>query len=373
MSKAAVLVLEDGTVFEGRSVGYEGLASGKIVPYAGVSGFPDVMTDPSYLGKMLCFTYPQVGNPGVGAADYQSDRPWTSAAIMREICPIKANRLGEMTFGEFLQQHQIPGIDSIDTRRLTRTLYENGPRFAVLGAGRHADPKKLADHLASLDPNVLPDGEYAVRRAQKWTTPGGDGEEARRYRVVVHDFGVKRGFIRRLGEVGCEVRLVPCDHPAKDSLADDVDGVVFSAGPGDPAGMAKAIKTAEAIIGKKPVWGVGVGAGVVALAAGAKTLVDGRGRYGAQAVGRRDEPSGEMTMQCRDFWIDPDSLAPAKLDMSHFHLNDKTVEGFESDERAIMGVLFHPEAEPGSRDSLYLFNRFAEMLHAKKSKWLGLL
>lgn len=373
MANIAVLVLEDGSVFHGRSVGYEGQAAGKLVAYAGVSGFPDLMTDPSYHEKMVCFTYPHVGNPGVGPGDYQSEKPHAVAAVMREICPVKANRLGEETFGEFLKRHRIPGIDSVDTRRLAGLLHEKGPLLAALGGGEYADEKALRKLMDGWDPSGPAAREFATARARKWDDLSAAGDEARRFRVVVHDFGVKRGFLRRLGALGCEVKLVPHDHPAKDSLADDIDGVVFSAGPGDPGAELKAIKAAEAVIGKKPLWGVGVGAGVIALAAGADIRVDGRGHYGAQAVGRRDEPSGEMTTQCHDFWIVPDSLGPAGLEMSHFHLNDKSIEGFESEDKALMGVLFHPEAEPGSRDSLYLFDRFGEMMQARQPIWQGLL
>lgn len=373
MATPATLVLADGTVFKGVAVGHHGRAAATLVSFACVTGFPDVMTDPSYHDKMLLFTYPHIGNAGVGQADYQSDNVHAKAIICREVSAIKANRLGEMTFDEFLKKHEIPGIVGIDTRHIARIIYENGPQQAAVGCGKHADPKSLLAFLKEHDFAAPLKRDFATAKARMYNKLEDSGENPRRWKVAVYDFGVKRGFLRRLEKMGCEIKLLPHAATAKDALEESVDGVVFSAGPGIPSDEKKAIKTASEIIGKKPLWGIGVGAGILALAAGAEITVDGRGHYGEHGVGRRDEPSGEMTMQCHDFWLKQDSLSAAKLEMSHYHLNDKSVVGFESEELGMMATLFHPEAEPGPRDSLYLFERFEVMMQHRKKKWLGLI
>ena len=366
MSDPAVLLLADGTVFTGRAIGAIGRTRGNLVAYAGAFGFPDVMTDPSYLGKMICFTYPHVGNPGVGPDDFQSEMPMAAAAICHEVCPIKANRLGKWTFSEFLANYGIPGIDDIDTRSLSRIIYEKGCVAAALGSGSHADPDALAAWLREPADDTHSTREYATRTPHAWQNPNGGADGKAKWNVVVHDFGVKLGFLRRLTDMGCAVTLVPHDHPAADSLAGDVDGVVFSAGPGAPAAETKAIESAKAILGKKPLWGVGIGAGILALAAGAKIASDGACHYGEHGVGRSGEPLAEMAMLACDFSIAPDSLAPARLDVTHFHLNSQAVMGYKSDALGLMANLYHPESEPGPRDNLYLFERFGDLMRSRK-------
>lgn len=364
MSKPAVLLLEDGSEFHGAALGHDGAASGVMVCYAGASGFPELMTDPAYRGKMLCFTYPHVGNPGVNPDDLQSDRVHVHGVAMREISRIKANRLGKETMNEFLRRNGVPGVEGIDTRKLTRTLAEKGPLAAAIGTGVHADAKALVKLLAVGRATGPMNRDFAVRNERRWHETGAAVPAAGGPRVVVYDFGVKRGFVRRLAEAGCAVRLAPSDFPAADAVRDDVDGVVFSSGPGLPENEAAAVETAKAILGKKPLWGVGLGAGIVAAAAGAKTHADGRGHYGHQSVGRAGGPNGEMAMLCVDFRMDGDSLGAAGLDPTHIHLNDKSIVGFASAGLRAMGCLFHPESEPGPRDSLYMFGRFIDMMRA---------
>lgn len=362
ITQPAILLLENEEPFIGSSAGHEGMAAGIMVPGAGASGFPELLTDPSYHGKLVCFTFPHVGNPGVVPDDLQSERVQVRAAAAREFSRIKANRLGVETIGEFLERQHIPAIEGIDTRRIVEILSRRGLVRAVLGCGQFADTDALTRHFEA-GPEFWRVEHPGVREAESWR-PGLAGEErpAAGRRVVIYDFGVKLGFLRRLAELGCSVRIVPAGQPAEATLAEKPDGVVFSAGPGVPADWPEAVRAAEKVLGKVPIFAAGVGAGVVAAAAGAKIEVNGKAHFGGQPVGRPGGPSAEMTMQAHEFWIDYASLPGAGLGLTHYNLNDNSVEGFKCGPRRILGVLFHPEAEPGPRDSLYLFREFAGLM-----------
>ena len=362
MASPAILMLENEEPFFGRAMGHEGAARGMMVACGFAAGFPDLLTDPSYAGKIVCFTYPHVGNAGVVPDDLQSDRVAARAVIAKEFSRIKANRLGVETMDEFLKRQEIPAIEGIDTRTVTEIVARRGMVRAVLGCGKFADAKKLAKEFAKPDEAwAIPSG--GTTHPYEWKE-GAVGSP--KFKVVVHDFGVKKGFLRRLAGSGCKVTVVPAGYPADKTLADNPDGVVFSAGSGVPDRRLDALPAANGLIGKVALWGVGVGAGVLATAAGATIVVNGRGHFGVHPVGRPGGPSGEMTTQCREFWIEGESLPAAGLTQTHYHLNDGSVEGFKCDARRLMGQLFHPEAEPGPRDSLYLFDRFLKLMMAAR-------
>lgn len=358
MASPAILILENEEPFHGTAMGHEGLARGVIVSSTLTAGFPDLLTDPSYSGKLVCFTYPHVGNAGLVPGELQSDRVAARAVVAREFSRFKANRLGVETMDVFLKKNAVPAIEGIDTRRVTDIIRRRGLIRAVLGCGAYADVDALAAEFAKPDDawrSDFPgaDAPYEFK----------DGATASQRRsVVVYDLGVKRGFLRRLTELGCRVTVVPAVFPVEKAMESKPDGIVFSAGPGLPEQRPEALALAGALLGKIPLWGVGVGAGILAVAAGAKAVANGRGHFGVQPVGRPGGPSGEMTSQCHEFWIEGESLPGAGLAPTHIHLNDGTVEGFKCDDRRVMGTLFHPEAEPGPRDSLYLFDRFYELM-----------
>lgn len=357
MASPAILLLENEEPFLGRAMGHEGMAMGTMAACALAAGFPDLLTDPSYSGKIVCFTYPHVGNAGVVPDELQGDKVAARAVVAREFSRIKANRLGVETMDEFLKRNHIPAIEGVDTRTVAEIVARRGTVRAVVGCGKYADAKALAKEFAK-------DAAWAVKEAgtpKPYDWKEGVPADPRR-KVVVYDFGVKRGFLRRLAGMGCAVRVVPAGFPAGEALAAKPDGVVFSAGPGAPESRCEALPTAQALIGKVPLWGVGIGAGILAAAAGARTVTNGRSHIGVQPVGRSGGPAGEMTAQCHDFWIEGESLVAADLTQTHYHLNDGSVEGFKCDKRRLMGVLFHPESEPGPRDSLYLFDRFHAMM-----------
>ena len=356
MALPAILLLENEEPFYGRGLGPEGEAAGHMALSALTAGFPDLVTDPSYTGKLVCFTYPHVGNAGMVPDDLQGDCVAARGVIAREVCRFAANHLGVESMTEFLAKNKVPTIEGVDTRTVTEIVARRGLVRAVMGTGRFADATQLAKRFS--DPAAFAPVEAGTSKAYDYGVAAGSA----RYRVVVYDFGVKRGFLRRLEGMGCAVRVVPSGYPADKTLAERPDGVVFSAGTGTPETRREAVAVASALAGKLPLWGVGVGAGVVATAVGARCLVNGRSHMGIHPVGRAGEPSGEMTSQCHEFWIEGESLPGAGLELTHFHLNDGTVQGFRCERRRIMGQLFHPEAEPGPRDSLYLFDRFQEMM-----------
>lgn len=357
MALPAILLLEGEEPFIGVGRGYEGAACGVMALSALTAGFPDLITDPSYGGKIVCFTYPHVGNAGVVPQDLQSDRIAVHAVIAREFTPVAANRLAVETMDEFLRRNEVPAIEGIDTRTVAEIVARRGMIRAAMGTGRYADIGALSGMLSD-DASFFP-VKAGTEKPYAW-------EEgicvSPKFKVIVHDFGVKKGFLRRLAAMGCSVRVVPADQSVEKTMAEKPDGVVFSAGPGIPDMHSEAVTADSAMLGKVPLWGVGVGAGVLAVAMGAVTVTNGRGHFGIHPVGRNGEPSAEMTSQCREFWIEGESLPAAGLDQTHFHLNDGAVEGFKCDTRRAMGILFHPEAEPGPRDSLYLFDRFQEMM-----------
>lgn len=365
----AVLVLENEEPLHGIAVGYPGMAGGLMVTNAIAAGFPELVTDPAYGGLVVCFTYPHVGNAGVVPADLQSDRVHARAVVAREICKIAANRLGEESMPAFLKRHKVPGIEGLDTRRITEIVRSRGAVKAAVGCGEYADPAALAKELAAGLCDYTP---TPTRRAfAAWTPESHDGTvatsggAAKKKKVIVYDLGVKTGFLRRLAQLGLSVWLAPHDYPAADALRQGAAGVVFSSGPGSPADWQEAVKAARELAGKLPLFGTGLGAGVLAEAAGAKTRVESTGHHGTNPIGRVGSLTGEMTAQAHSFWLDEESLAASDLAVTHRHLNDKSVEGFACDKRGILGVLFHPEAEPGPRDGTYVFDRFAAMLREK--------
>lgn len=358
MAAPAILLLENEKPLHGVAMGFEGVARGVMATCALASGFPDLLTDPVYGGKMVCFTYPHVGNAGVVPGELQGDAVAATAVVAREFSKITANRLGVETMDAFLKRHRIPAIEDVDTRTIAEIVTRRGNVRAVLGCGRYADADALAREFANAAAWTAPAAGTSVAYDWRENVPTQPA-----CRVVVCDLGVKRGFLRRLAASGCAVRVLPANSTAIDILAEKPDGVVFSAGPGVPADRPAVLAAVHDLLGKLPLWGVGLGAGILAEAAGAKTTANARSHLGVHPVGRDGGFSGEMTVQCHEFWIDPASLAGAGLNRTHFNLNDGSVEGFASDGRRVMGVLFHPEAEPGPRDSLYLFERFRAMMN----------
>lgn len=358
MALPAILLLENEEPFYGWGVGPDGIAHGAMVASAFSMGIPDLLTDPAYGGKIVCFTYPHIGTAGVVPDDLQGDHVAARAVAAREIGRFAANSLGTEAMDAWLARNRIPAMEGLDTRGVTEIIARRGLVRAVMGTGKYADVDALAKEFAASG-DAWKIEHPGVKKPVDWT----EGAAAfAKCKVVVYDFGVKRGFLRRLAQRGCAVRVVPSGYPASKTLEENPDAVVFSSGVGVPESRLEAMPAAIKLLGMVPLWGVGVGAGVLAAAAGARTTVDGRGHYGVQPVNRIGTALGEMTVQAREFRIEEDSLDGAGLVPTHRNLNDDSVEGFKCDRRRLMGVLFNPEAEPGPHDSLYLFDRFMEMI-----------
>jgi carbamoyl-phosphate synthase small subunit len=358
MALPALLLLENEEPFPGFGVGEDGIARGVMVPCAFTAGIPDLLTDPSYTGKLVCFTYPHIGTSGVVPADLQSDAVAAMGIAAKEIGRMAANRLGEEAMSAWLTRNKIPAIEGLDTRSDTGILARRGLVRAVIGVGKYADAALLAGEFANAA--VWEVAKAGTDAPYDWKEGGSAGSGKK---IVVVDFGVKKGFLRRIAAGGRAVRVMPSASTPDAILAEKPDGVIFSAGNGTPGSRSEAMPAAGALLGKVPLWGIGVGAGLLAEAAGARSVINGCGHYGVQPVGRPGGASGEMTVQAHDFWIEGESLAGAGLEPTHVHLNDGSVEGFRCRERRLMGTLFHPESEPGPHDSLYCFDRFSEMLN----------
>jgi carbamoyl-phosphate synthase small subunit len=374
----AFLVLADGTVFEGEPYGARGITTGEAVFTTAMTGYQEVLTDPSYTGQLVAMTAPEIGNVGVNAADAESvdGKPHVSGFILRDASPLSSNYRSEQTLDAYLAQHGIVAISGIDTRKLTRHLRDHGSQNGAIGSGPHATVEELtgrakkAPDMSGLDlvKQVTPKQSYAFAEGRgEWRVSDGptrDGARARKreYNVVAIDYGVKKNILRCLVDAGCKVTVVPASTSAADILALSPDGVFLSNGPGDPAAVGYAVENLRGILGKKPIFGICLGHQLLALALGGKTYKLKFGHRGAnQPV--KDLATGriEITTQNHGFCVDLASL-PKGVESTHVHLNDGTSEGLAAKDLRAFSVQYHPEAAAGPHDSLYLFERFTALM-----------
>jgi carbamoyl-phosphate synthase small subunit len=352
----ALLVLADGAVFEGEAVGAAapgGVTTGEVVFNTVMSGYQEVITDPSYAGQVIAFTYPHIGNYGVAPDDDESRRPWCRGVVVRDLAPRPSSWRSVECLGDFLERHGVPGIAGIDTRRLTRHIREAGALPCAFGP---VDEKALLA-AAQAEP-----GTNGVDLATAVSTPQpyrvGDGP----LRVVAYDFGLKRAMLRRLGAMA-RVDVVPARTPAEEVLADRPDGVLISNGPGDPAALGYAVDTIATLLGQVPVFGICLGHQLLATALGGTTYKLSFGHHGGNHPVRRIESNGvEITSQNHNYAVADGSVPGA--DITHVNLNDGVVEGLRSRDLAAFGVQYHPEAGPGPHDAEYLFEEFRLLMEA---------
>ncbi|HEY1633988.1 MAG TPA: glutamine-hydrolyzing carbamoyl-phosphate synthase small subunit [Acidimicrobiales bacterium] len=354
----ALLVLADGAVFEGEAIGAalpDGVATGEVVFNTVMSGYQEVITDPSYAGQVIAFTYPHIGNYGVTPDDDESRRPWCRGIVVRDLASRPSSWRSVESLGDFLQRHGVPGIAGVDTRRLTRHIREAGALPCAFGP---ADEQTLLA-AAKAEP-----GTEGVDLATAVSTPRpyrvGDGP----LRVVAYDFGVKRAMLRRLGTMA-RVDVVPATTPAEEVLADRPDGVLVSNGPGDPAALGYAVDTIAALLGQVPVFGICLGHQLLATALGGKTYKMAFGHHGGNHPVRRIESEAvEITSQNHNYAVADGSVSGA--DVTHVNLNDGVVEGLRSRDVAAFGVQYHPEAGPGPHDAGYLFEEFRLLMEGAR-------
>lgn len=370
--KKAILALADGTIFEGTSFGRDGETVGEIVFNTSMTGYQEVLTDPSYKGQIVAMTYSQQGNYGVNDEDVESVHPWAEGLIVKEACLYPSNWRSTESLSSYLLRHGVTGISGIDTRALTRIIRDKGAMMGVISTIDH-DPKSLAMKAAKARGLVGVDlvKEVTCKRPYSWTEElwrmdGGyaaRGEDKKRFRVIAFDFGMKRNILRNLSSAGCDVKVVPGHTGYDEVLKQDPDGIFLSNGPGDPDAVPYAKETVRNLIGKKPIFGICLGHQILSLALGGKTYKLKFGHRGAnQPVKDLKTGKVEITAQNHGFSVDMDSLKGI-ADISHVNLNDNTVEGLNHKTLPIFSVQYHPEASPGPHDSQYLFGRFIEMMN----------
>ena len=371
----AVLALENGTWFQGTAAGAVGRAQGEVVFNTSMTGYQEILTDPSYSGQVVTMTCPQIGNYGVADLDVESVRPQVAGFVMREESPIASNWRANGTLREYLAEHGVVAIAGIDTRALTRVLRTAGVMRGVIATGT-ADPSEL---VAEAKQAPLMEGSDLVkavtcREAFDWSAepapPGFEMRPARSatgpLRVAAYDFGMKRNILRRFTAHGCDVRVYPADTPPRELLETKPDGVFLSNGPGDPAPLDYAVANARVLLDADiPTFGICLGHQVLALAMGARTYKLKFGHRGANhPVKNLATEQVEITSQNHGFAVDPESV-PDDVEVTHRNLYDGTVEGIRHTRRPAFSVQYHPEASPGPHDADYLFSMFLEEMERR--------
>jgi carbamoyl-phosphate synthase small subunit len=370
----AVLVLRDGRVFRGRALGAVGECSGEVIFNTAMSGYQEILTDPSYRGQIVTMTYPLIGNYGINEEDVESRRPWVNGFIVKEASPFPSSWRGRVSLDDYLTSHGIVGIQGIDTRALTRHLRDHGAQDGVVDS-TGADEAHLLERARALPGLVGRDLVREVTVDQPFTWREGVWDLARGYqqapasecKVAAFDAGIKLNILRQLVATGCDVTVVPASTSAAAVMEMKPDGVFLSNGPGDPEAVPYLVDSVRELLGKVPVFGICLGHQILGLAAGGRTYKLPFGHHGANHP-VKDLGTGkvEITSQNHGFAVDPDSVAKHGWEPSHVNLNDNTCEGLRHREWPVFSVQYHPEASPGPHDANYLFHRFRDLM--KRSK-----
>jgi carbamoyl-phosphate synthase small subunit len=377
LTRPAILALEDGSIFRGVAIGADGESSGEVVFNTSMTGYQEILTDPSYCRQIVTLTYPHIGNTGVNAEDAESNRTWAAGLVIRDLPLMASNFRSEQSLDQYLKANNIVGIADIDTRRLTRILREKGSQNGCVMAGENLDENKAlaaARAFPGLKGMDLAK-EVSVSERYHWRSTTwrlGEGYQDRAeadlpFHVVAYDFGVKLNILRMLVERGCRLTVVPAQTPAAEVLALNPDGVFLSNGPGDPEPCDYAIRAiGELLTSGVPLFGICLGHQLLALASGAKTLKMNHGHHGANhPVQDLDSGRVMITSQNHGFAVDEASL-PANLRATHKSLFDGTLQGIERTDVPAFSFQGHPEASPGPHDVAPLFDRFIEQMHARQ-------
>jgi len=364
---AALLVLEDGSTWPGLGFGAAGDAAGEIVFNTSLSGYQEILTDPSYHGQLITMTMPQIGNTGVNDEDEESDGIWARAMIVRELSPVVSNWRAQGSLPDYLAERGVPALTDVDTRALVRHIRTHGAMRAALSTSDPDPERLLAVARATRDMSGLDlAGEVSCAEAYEWPAEGaGRGDAAAgagggSWHVVAYDFGIKRNILRMLAARGCRVTVVPAATPAEAVLALAPDGVFLSNGPGDPAAVTYAIEAVRSLLGQAPIFGICLGHQILGLALGATTYKLKFGHRGGNQPVQVDQ-AVEISAHNHGFAVDPESL-PDGAAVTHVNLNDGCCEGLVVPEQRAFSVQYHPESSPGPHDSHGLFDRFLALM-----------
>ena len=366
----AILLLEDGTVFEGTSFGAKGQKCGEVVFNTSMTGYQEILTDPSYNEQIITMTYPLIGNYGTNQSDWESRKVFASGFIVKENCKTPSNWRNKDSLSDYLESNNVIGLEGIDTRKLVKHIRTQGAMKGIISStDLNIDKlkKKLANYPGLVGRDIVKD--VTVKKQYSWDKAvidvlnGNEQKPEKKYKVAAFDFGIKHNILRLLCTYGCDVQVVPADMSATEVLRQKPDGVFLSNGPGDPAPVSYAIETVKKLLGKLPIFGICLGHQILSLALGGKTYKLKFGHRGANhPVKNLQTGKIEITSQNHGFCVDIDSLKNKDIELTHLNLNDDTVEGIQCEKLAAFSVQYHPEASPGPHDADYLFKTFIELM-----------